>query len=149
MEATMGRLAALALVLGLTVLAARTPSAAEAQLADGDQAAIRTTIESQLAAFQRDDGAAAFTYAAPSIREQFGTPDNFMQMVRTGYDPVYRPREVEFHDLVALDGAPAQEVLVVDQDGVAYLAYYLMQQQPDGRWLIKGCVLRRIADRAV
>ena len=124
-------------------------SAAEVEMADRDQAAIRMTIERQLAAFQRDDGTTAFTYAAPSIREQFGTPDNFMNMVRTGYDPVYRPREVEFHDLVALDGAPAQEVLVVDRNGVAYLAYYLMQQQPDGRWLIKGCVLRRIADRAV
>lgn len=124
-------------------------AAAEVGLADRDQAAIRMTIERQLAAFQRDDGTTAFTYAAPSIREQFGTPDNFMNMVRTGYDPVYRPREVEFHDIVALDGAPTQEVLVVDRNGVAYLAYYLMQHQPDGRWLIKGCVLRRIADRAV
>ena len=137
------------LVLGLAVVYPLRTAAADSGLADRDQAAIRTTIESQLAAFQRDDGAAAFTYAAPSIREQFGTPDNFMSMVRTGYDPVYRPREVEFHDIVALDGAPTQEVLVVDRNGVAYLAYYLMQQQPDGRWLIKGCVLRRIPDRAV
>jgi hypothetical protein len=149
MEIMMGRFAAFVLTAGLAVLLARTPSAADVALAERDQAAIRTTIESQLAAFKRDDGAAAFTYAAPSIREQFGTPDNFMSMVRTGYDPVYRPREVEFHDIVALDGAPTQEVLVVDRNGVAYLAYYLMQQQPDGRWLIKGCVLRRIPDRAV
>lgn len=124
-------------------------SAAEVEMADRDQTAIRMTIERQLAAFRRDDGITAFTYAAPSTREQFGTPDNFMNMVRTGYDPVYRPREVEFHDIVALGGTPTQEVLVVDRNGVAYLAYYLMQQQPDGRWLIKGCVLRRIADRAV
>jgi hypothetical protein len=149
MEITMGRFAALVLMAGLAVLLARAPSAADLDLAERDQTAIRTTIQSQLAAFQRDDGASAFTYAAPSIQQQFGTPANFMNMVRTGYDPVYRPREVEFHDIVALDGAPAQEVLVVDRTGVAYLAYYLMQQQADGRWLIKGCVLRRLADRAV
>jgi Domain of unknown function (DUF4864) len=148
MEVTMGRL--VALLLALAVLGAiRAPAAAEPDLADGDRAAIRATIERQLAAFQRDDGWAAFTYAAPSIRAKFGTPENFMNMVRTGYRPVYRPREVEFHDMVAVQGAPAQEVLVVDRSGVAYLAYYLMQQQPGGQWLISGCILRRIADRAV
>jgi hypothetical protein len=149
MEVTMARWLALVVVLWWGGAGWAAASAAEVEMADRDQAAIRMTIERQLAAFQRDDGTTAFTYAAPSIREQFGTPDNFMNMVRTGYDPVYRPREVEFHDLVALDGAPAQEVLVVDRNGVAYLAYYLMQQQPDGRWLIKGCVLRQIPDRAV
>jgi hypothetical protein len=148
MEVTMGRL--VALLLALTVLAPiRAPAAAEPDLADRDRVAIRATIERQLAAFQRDDGPAAFTYAAPSIREKFGTPENFMNMVRTGYRPVYRPRAVEFHEVVAVQGAPAQEVLVVDRNGVAYLAYYLMQQQPGGQWLISGCILRRIADRAV
>ncbi|HZA66611.1 MAG TPA: DUF4864 domain-containing protein [Geminicoccaceae bacterium] len=139
-----------ALVLALAVLGSiRAPAAAEPDLADRDRAAIRTTIERQLAAFQRDDGPAAFTYAAPSIKERFGTPENFMNMVRTGYEPVYRPREVEFHEVVAVQGAPAQEVLVIDRNGVAYLAYYLMQQQPGGQWLISGCILRRIADGAV
>lgn len=142
------RWVALVVLLGLGPISWGA-AAAEVDLAVGDQAAIRTTIERQLAAFQRDDGTTAFTYAAPSIKEKFGTPDNFMSMVRTGYDPVYRPREVEFHDIVALDGAPTQEVLVVDRSGIAYIAYYQMQQQPDGRWLIQGCVLRRITDRAV
>ena len=144
----MARLVALVFVLGL-LGPIRGPAAAEQDLPDSDRAAIRTTIERQLAAFQRDDGSAAFTYAAPSIKERFGTPENFMNMVRTGYEPVYRPREVEFHQVVAVQGAPAQEVLVVDRNGVAYLAYYLMQQQPDGEWLISGCILHRIADRAI
>jgi hypothetical protein len=144
----MGRWVALVMLLGLGTMSWGA-AAAQVALPDGDQAAIRTTIERQLAAFQRDDGTTAFAYAAPSIKEKFGTPDNFMNMVRTGYDPVYRPREVEFRDIVALDGAPTQEVLVVDRSGIGYIAYYQMQQQPDGRWLIEGCVLRRIPDRAV
>ena len=142
----MVRLAGLVLVLGLVLGSA--PGATAAGLAEGDRAAIRMTIERQLAAFQRDDGAAAFAYAAPSIREKFGTPENFMAMVRIGYEPVYRPREVEFHEIAVLEGAPTQEVLLVDRNGIAWLAYYPMQRQPDGRWLIEGCILRRIADRA-
>lgn len=142
----MVRLAGLVLVLGLVLGSA--PGATAAGLAEGDRTAIRMTIERQLAAFQRDDGAAAFAYAAPSIREKFGTPENFMAMVRIGYEPVYRPREVEFHEIAVLEGAPTQEVLLVDRNGIAWLAYYPMQRQPDGRWLIEGCILRRIADRA-
>ena len=76
----------------LVVLAAPAPSPA----AEADAAAIRQVVEAQLAAFQRDDGVAAFGYASPSIQEQFNNPDVFMEMVRTGYAPVYRPREVEF-----------------------------------------------------
>ena len=34
-----------------------------------DRAAIRTIIESQMAAFRRDDGAAAFGFATPNIQE--------------------------------------------------------------------------------
>jgi len=142
----MVRLAGLVLVLGLVLGSA--PGATAAGLAEGDRTAIRMTIERQLAAFQRDDDAAAFAYAAPSIREKFGTPENFMAMVRIGYEPVYRPREVEFHEIAVLEGAPTQEVLLVDRNGIAWLAYYPMQRQPDGRWLIEGCILRRIADRA-
>ena len=116
----MGRRVAMVMALGLSLIdPIRAPAAADAGLADRDQAAIRTTIESQLAAFRRDDGAAAFSYAAPSIQEKFDTPENFMAMVRIGYEPVYRPREVEFHEIAVLEGAPTQEVLLVDRNGIA------------------------------
>ena len=74
----MVRRVAMVMVLGLSLInPIRAPAAADAGLADSDQAAIRTAVESQLAAFQRDDGAAAFSYAAPAIQEKFGTPENF------------------------------------------------------------------------
>ena len=65
---------------------------AGAQVSDSDRNAIRQVIENQLAAFQRDDGSEAFSYASPGIQRRFGTPDNFMAMVRSGYAAVYRPR---------------------------------------------------------
>ena len=108
----------------------------------GDAASIEQVIRSQLDAFQVDDGDLAFSFASPSIRAIFGTPDRFMQMVRTGYRPVYRPREVEFGRLIEFQGQPTQLVTLVGPDGRVVAAYYLMERQPDGIWRIDGCVLR-------
>ncbi|MGE0725605.1 MAG: DUF4864 domain-containing protein [Alphaproteobacteria bacterium] len=112
-----------------------------------DRAAIEGVIRDQMAAFRRDDGAAAFAFAAPAIQAQFGTPAVFMEMVRTGYMAVYRPRSVEFRDLVTIDGQPVQRVLVVGPDGRAELAHYVMERQGDGAWRIAGCFLTRSEDR--
>lgn len=138
----MRRLLAGLAVLGL--LWATTPAAAGALDGVGaaDRGQIRSVIESQLAAFQRDDGAAAFGFAAPSIRRMFGTAESFMSMVRSGYAPVYRPREVEFRDLIDLDGRLTQRVLLVGPDGQVVVAHYFMERQPDGSWRIAGCVLK-------
>ncbi len=118
-------------------------------LSDADRSSIRDVIESQLAAFQRDDGARAFSYASPSVRGQFGTPEKFMHMVRTGYAPVYRPPEVAFRGLVVAGDVPAQKVLLVGPDGVPVMAIYPMQRQADGSWKIDGCVLVGVGDKAI
>jgi hypothetical protein len=67
-------------------------------------------------------------------------------MVRTGYQPVYRPQEVEFRDLGSEDGTWVQRVMLVGPDGVPVVARYLMQRQPDGSWLINGCILEKAPD---
>ena len=103
--------------------------------------AIRSIIEAQMQAFQHDDGEAAFSFAAPVIRERFGTAENFMAMVREGYRPVYRPRDVRFGALASIGGQLAQRVALVGPDGVPVTAVYLMEQQPDGTWRIAGCYL--------
>lgn len=124
-----------------------SPLAAEAPLTAADRKEIRQVIADQMEAFQRDDGAAAFAYASPAIRERFGSPDNFMTMVRRGYAPVYRPRQVEFWELIEEPGKPTQQVYVVGPDGVPMLALYEMQRQPDGSWRIDGCRLVRSPER--
>ncbi len=112
-----------------------------------DAAAIRAVIEHQLAAFQRDDAAAAFSDASPGIQAKFGTPDTFMDMVRTGYQPVYRPRETEFRELVAGPEGLVQKVLFVGPDGRPVLAMYSMEREDDGSWRISGCVLLEPTDQ--
>ena len=110
-------------------------------LPEADRTAIRQVIESQLQAFQRDDGTAAFSYAAPGIQSKFESAETFMEMVRSGYQTVYRPRAVQFKDIISLEGAPAQRLIVIGPDGVPMIAVYPMRRMLDGSWRIDGCVL--------
>jgi len=129
-------LALLALLFGLAV-----PAAAQPVVSPADQAAIRDVIKGQLEAFRRDDGDAAFGYASPMIQGMFGQPGVFMEMVRQGYPPVYRPRVFDFREIVELNGEIAQKVHVVGPDGRPVTAVYPMTQLPDGSWRINGCYL--------
>jgi hypothetical protein len=118
-------------------------SGAQAQdVSDADRTAIRDIIQSQVDAFRHDDGDAAFALASPSIRGMFGSSDIFMDMVRQGYQPVYRPKEFDFAEIVTLDGQVTQKVHVVGPDGRPVTAFYPMTQLPDGSWRINGCYLQ-------
>ena len=139
--------ASLALIFGL--LAGTAAHAQQAPISDADRSAIRSTIEAQEDALKHDDGATAFGYASPMIREMFGTPDNFMAMVRQGYPMVYRPRVFDFADIVTKDGRPTQKVNVVGPDGKRHTAFYPMTQLPDGSWRIDGCYLEAAEDNQV
>lgn len=123
-----------------TMLALALP--AQAQVSPADQTAIRDVIEGQVEAFRRDDGAAAFGYASPSIQGMFGSAETFMDMVRQGYRPVYRPQVFEFREIVTLQGMVTQKVHVIGPDGRPVTAFYPMTQQPDGSWRIEGCYLQ-------
>ncbi|WP_340116678.1 DUF4864 domain-containing protein [Pelagibius sp. 7325] len=135
----MTRFARLCFVLTL-LAAAPAAGGAQAQNIEAPSPAARQailgTIKAQLDAFQRNDGAAAFSYATPALRQLFGTPENFMAMVRGGYQPVYRPRSVEFLDARIIEGRIGQAVRFVGPDGRAVIALYTMEQQPDGSWRI-------------
>ena len=139
------RAAALLTLLLLAVLALPRPAPAE-PAAPGETAAVRQVIEGQLQAFQRDDGGAAFGYATPILQRKFGNPDRFMQMVQSGYDPVYRPREVEFQGAELAGEGIIQKVLFVDRNGRAWLARYTMERMGDGSWKIGGVWLEALPD---
>jgi hypothetical protein len=112
-----------------------------ADLGASDRAAIRQVIERQLDAFRRDACEEAFGYAAPGIRATFMTAEVFMEMVRSAYQPVYRPSAVRFEEIIDFHGRPAQRVSLVGPDGIPVIAVYPMERQADGRWLIAGCFL--------
>jgi hypothetical protein len=108
-----------------------------------DIAAGQSIIRSQEEAFSRDDAAAAYTFAAPSIRSWYRTPETFMYMVRNGYAPVYRHRSFEFGEATILDGKIMQQVHIIDADGVAWEALYTLEPQSDGTLKISACVLTK------
>jgi hypothetical protein len=137
-----------ALALGWILASPFSALAGDLPLAPADATAIREVIQNQIEAFRHDDGATAFGYASPKIQEKFGDPGNFMNMVRTGYPQVYRPRTVEFEELSVEEVGPVQNVLVVGPDGIPVMAIYLMQRQPDGSWRINGVYLIRISDQS-
>lgn len=105
-----------------------------------ERAAVRAVISSQLEAFQRDDGVAAFSFASPTIKRMFGTPERFMAMVRSGYPAVYRPQEVAFGEIRRQGPLLVQEMLLVGPDGKRIVALYSMVRQSDGSWRIDGVV---------
>ncbi len=105
--------------------------------AQDTRSAVVGTIQSQLDAFQQDDFATAFTFASPTIKRLFGTPERFGQMVRNGFPMVWRPSEVQFLDFKSEGGQTSQTVLFKDANGVPIVLEYFMVQTQDG-WQIDG-----------
>jgi len=137
------------LLIAAVLLTGPTLATADDAIVPADAAAIQSVIQGQMNAFRIDDWSAAFAFAAPSIQTKFESPQVFRQMVTQAYQPVYRPRDVEFRELKASEFGPMQEVHVVGPDGLNYLAYYTMEKQADGSWRISGCYLVRMEDQSV
>ncbi|MEL6603079.1 MAG: DUF4864 domain-containing protein [Cyanobacteria bacterium J06614_10] len=110
-------------------------------VSEEDSQVIRRVIGEQIEAFQNNDAIAAFSQAAPDIQQQFGTAENFVAMVEAAYPSVYRPRSVIFESVLSIEGLPAQQVMLLDQQGHLIRATYMMQKQADGTWKIAGCYL--------
>ncbi len=107
---------------------------------DSPNRAIESVIQGQIDAFLEDDFATAFSYASPSIKGIFGTPDRFGQMVREGYPMVWRPSDVQFGELREVAGRLWQRVIVRDADGRVHALDYNMIPTEDG-WQINGVQL--------
>ena len=113
-----------------------------------DVSTAQNVIRAQEQAFARDDAAAAYSHAAPAIRELFQHAEIFMQMVQQGYAPVYRHQSFEFGEAKVADGYVAQRVHIVDEKGEAWEALYTLEQQPDGSLKITGCSLLKAGQAA-
>ncbi|HTQ01138.1 MAG TPA: DUF4864 domain-containing protein [Casimicrobiaceae bacterium] len=125
----------------LAFLAAAALAAPEPTLAARDWSAIRKVIGDQLGALKAGDSVKAMTFAAPGIQAQFGTPENFMRMVRTGYSALLEARRTQFLEGALIDDAVIQPLRLVMPDDTVLVALYQMQRQPDGRWLIAACTI--------
>ena len=106
-----------------------------------DEKAVQAVVQSQLAAFARDDADKAFSYAAPELRKTIGNASAFMAMVKNSYPVVYRPASVAFLRLESSGDDVIQRVQMLDASGAFYLAVYSLQRQKDKTWRISGCAV--------
>ncbi|MEM6927469.1 MAG: DUF4864 domain-containing protein, partial [Myxococcota bacterium] len=93
----------LALLFSLTLARADDPGVRSPEapiVAPAEAAAMREVIDDQIGAFRRDDAAGAWRHVAPGLKDRFGTADRFLEMVRVGYPPMYRPRSYVYRDIV-------------------------------------------------
>ena len=121
-----------------TLLLAHPAFAGEAEVK-----AAQSVVEGQLKAFQAGDGALAYSFAAPTIKQMFPSPDIFMSMVENGYRPVFKPQSYAFGKAEETSTTTImQGVMLVGPDGKDYEALYQLALQPDGTWRITAVSLR-------
>jgi Domain of unknown function (DUF4864) len=106
-----------------------------------DVSAAQSVIRAQEQAFGRDDAAAAYSHAAPEIKQLFPQAEIFLQMVQQAYPPIHRHKSFEFGEARAAGGRIAQRVHIVDDKGEAWEAMYTLELQSDGNLKITGCSL--------
>ena len=127
----------------------RAAEDAHAALTEAEWRAIQKTIGDQLAALRAGDGARAFTFASPGIRDRFGDAETFLAMVRGSYSSLLDARYTEFLEGAVIDGRTIQPLRLVLNDETVLVALYEMQRDDGGGWRIAGCVLAPSTVRSI
>ena len=117
------------------------PAAAAAGISATDARALQLVVRAQLDAFASDDAERAYSFATRSIQTMFGTPEQFLHMVRSTYPVVYRPASVAFLKPKPDAKVVVQPVHLTDGEGRLWLAVYQLERQKDKSWRIAGCML--------
>ena len=112
----------------------------------GTKAALQGVVAKQLEALGRDDGAAAEAFAAPGIRDQFPDPAKFLDMVKSHYGALIKPKSTIFTGVESSPHGPLQKMTVVSADGTVWAAIYSFAQV-GGEWRITGCALEEDKDQ--
>lgn len=113
----------------------------ERSLSAQDKTMIQHVIASQIKAFERDEGIIAFSYAAPAVRRHFGSPQTFMEMVRTDYEMLFHNRSTAFLAAAVIEGKVIQPLRIITIDGDVMVALFTMELQADRQWRVSGCEL--------
>jgi Domain of unknown function (DUF4864) len=122
---------------------AQTAAPPATTLSAQDEKAALAVVQAQLAAFAADDATKAFSYASPQIQKAFGTPKNFLAMVRQQYPVVYRPAATAFFKPETHGGGVLLRVQMTDANAAQWLAVYSLQKptQKSQPWRIAGCMV--------
>ncbi len=93
-------------------------------------------VENQIKAFHQGAHEKAFSYASPSMQVFFRDVENFIRMVKRGYNPIYAAKNWAF-GRSRTDGEKIHhEVLIAGPKGKEWVALYSLQKQDNGDWKI-------------
>ena len=126
-------------VLLTTMLVLST--AAIAQTNQNQLSASQLVVENQIKAFHQRQHEEAFNYAAPALRIVFRDVENFIRMVKRGYNPIYAAQNWSFGRSRTEGEKNHHEVLISGPNGGEWTALYTLQKQIDGMWKIVGVQL--------
>jgi hypothetical protein len=121
----------------------------ERSLSAADKAKIQQVIASQIRAFERDEGVVAFSYATPAVRRHFGSPQAFMEMVKTDYELLFHNRSTAFLEAAVIEGSVIQPLRIISVDGEVMIALFTMELQANRQWRVSGCELAEATVQAV
>lgn len=102
---------------------------------------IKAVVKSHLKALAEDDAARAFAAATSETREQLGSAENFLQLIKEEYSPIYHNREAMFVPAEVIDGQTIQVARVTGSDNRVWVAMFRMERDTDHSWKIAGCQL--------
>lgn len=107
------------------------------------KAAIQSVITRQLEAFDHGNAKSAEDFAAPSIRDRFPEPAQFLDMVKEHYSQLIHSKSTTFGAVERSPHGPLQKMTVVAADGTVWTAIYSLEQA-NGEWRISGCGLEKV-----
>ncbi|HXC61370.1 MAG TPA: DUF4864 domain-containing protein [Nitrospiria bacterium] len=102
---------------------------------------IRSVIQQQLNAFNRDDYDAAYSLASRHIQTEFSRPE-FEQMVKNGYPQIARSSRAMFEKIAFLEteSRAVATVTITGLDRITITADYRIVWE-DGKWRIDGVMI--------
>ncbi|MEJ7932367.1 DUF4864 domain-containing protein [Ramlibacter sp. AN1015] len=110
-------------------------------LSDSEATQVRDVIVAQIQAMAENDAERMFDTTTPAVRAAIGSSGRFLAMMHGAYPMVYQPSIVSFHPPHRKSDGAFQLVEITDRDDQAWLAVFILEQQPDESWRISGCAV--------
>ncbi|MBP1846180.1 hypothetical protein J2046_004454 [Rhizobium petrolearium] len=113
--------------------------------AEDPVAEAQAVISGQIAALMRNDAERAYSFASPGIRSLYPDKNQFLDMVRKNYEPVYQAGNYAFGRSKLIGGGEMvlQEVMIGAREGKDWTAIYQMRLMDDGSYKVDGVRMMR------
>lgn len=130
-----------AVVAILSLLFVMPSAAAESIVADDDVKAVQLVIGNQISALKSGDYQSAYSFAAPNVKQAFPSVKTFINMVQSGYKPLYQHASYVFGKNTLSKGEVYQEIIVADESRQLWQFIYTLDQQQDKTWKVTNVVM--------